>query len=32
MPRTARLMEGFIPVMIEKWAPARRQAAMTPAL
>lgn len=28
----ARLTEGFIPVVIEKWALARRQAAMTPAL
>ncbi len=29
---TARLMEGFMPVVIEKWAPARWQAAMNPAL
>jgi hypothetical protein len=32
MAAMARLMEGFMPVVTEKRAPARRQAAMTPAL
>lgn len=28
----ARLTEGFMPVVMEKWARARRQVAITPAL